>query len=475
MTDALIIGSGPNGLAAAIRLAQAGFSVRVFERAETYGGGIRSDELTRPGFIHDVCSAIHPLGLASPFLRTLPLADFGLEWVLPEIPFAHAFSPDEAVLVHRDLARAAESFGRDGRAYLRLMRPYVENWQGLMDDYLGPLPFPPKHPILMARFGLTALQSATGLARRRFSDPRTRSAFAGAAAHSMLPLEMLTAAGFGMMLSVLAHGVGWPMAKGGSRSIAAAMVAHLESLGGVVETGREISSMEELPDAGFVLLDTTPKSVLQILGDRLERGYARALRRYRYGPGVCKVDWALSEPIPWKDPNFARTATVHIGGPLDQVAASERAVWEGKFSDHPYMILVQHSLFDPSRAPEGGHTAWAYCHTPAGSAEDVSDRLEAEIETYAPGFRETILARSSKTAVEMERYNPNYVGGDINGGVQNLRQLFTRPAIRLNPYRIPGSFDGRKMYICSSATPPGGGVHGMCGFFAAETVIRDAG
>jgi phytoene dehydrogenase-like protein len=471
--DAIIVGSGPNGLAAAIRLAQAGFSVRVFEMAATFGGGTRSAALTLPGYIHDVCSAIHPLSLASPFLRELPLADYGLEWIQPEVPFAHAFSPEEGVLVHRDLDRAAEAFGPDGRAYRRLMLPYVESWQGLMDDYLGPLPLPPKHPILMTRFGLTALQSAIGLARRTFRDPRTRAAFAGASAHSMLPLEMPTSSGFGMMLSVLAHAVGWPMAKGGSQVIADALVAYLESLGGAVVTGREIRSLDELPDSEVVLLDTTTNGVLRIAGDGLNGRYARALRRYRYGAGVCKVDWAVSEPVPWVDPDLGRTATVHIGGPIEQVAASERAAWRGEHAGLPYMILVQQSLFDPTRAPEGRHTVWAYCHTPSGSAEDVSDLLEAQIETYAPGFRETVLARSVRTAVDMECYNPNYVGGDINGGVQNLRQIFTRPAVRWNPYRIPGDFKGRKLYICSSATPPGGGVHGMCGFFAAETAIRD--
>jgi phytoene dehydrogenase-like protein len=349
----------------------------------------------------------------------------------------------------------------------------VKNWQGLMDDFLGPLPLPPKHPVLMTRFGLAALQPATWLADRVCRDPRTRAAFAGAAAHSMLPLEWPSASGFGLMMCVLAHAVGWPMARGGSQQISRAMVAYLESLGGSVETGREIASLDELPPAGIVLLDTTPNGVLRIAGDGLDRRYARALSRYRYGVGVCKVDWALSEPIPWKDPNLARTATVHIGGSLDQVAASERAIWNGRISDHPFTILVQHSLFDPTRAPAGKHTAWAYCHTPAGSAEDYTSRIEAEIETYAPGFRDIVLARRTMTAVDMERYNPNYVGGDINGGVQNLRQLYTRPAVRLNPYRVPGAFGGRKIYLCSSATPPGGGVHGMCGYYAAETVLRD--
>ena len=457
MNDALIIGSGPNGLAAGIRLAQAGLSVKIIEGAEQPGGGLRSAELTLPGLVHDVCAAIHPLSLASPFIKSLPLGEHGLEWVLPEVPFAHAFRPDDPVLIHQDLDEAANGLGADARAYTRLMRPFVDRWEALMEDFLGPLPLPPRHPILMTGFGLVSLPPVTWLTKLLFREPRTRAAFGGAAAHAMMPLEWPAVSGFGMMLSVLAHAVGWPMARGGSAQIASALTSLLESLGGEIETGRFVRSYDELSGAKHVLLDTTPKSVLGILGDRLHPGYARQLRRYRYGVGVCKVDWALSGPIPWAHPDYARAATVHIGGTIEDLADSERKIWHDEFSRTPFILLVQHSLFDESRVVDGRHTVWAYCHTPHGSSEDV------------------ILARRTRTAAEMEVYTPNSVGGDINGGVQNLRQFYTRPAIRLNPYRIPGDFDGRGVYICSSATPPGGGVHGMCGFHAAETLLRDIG
>lgn len=471
--DVTIIGSGPNGLSAAIRLAQAGQSVLVLEGHETIGGGTRSGELTLPGYTHDICSAIHPLGLASPFLRTLPLQKYGLAWVHPEVPFAHALAPESSILIHQDLNTTAEALGHDGRAWKKLFAPFVENWQALMDDFLGPLPLPPKHPFLMTRFGLTAIQSATGLARRTFRGARARAAFGGMAAHSMMPLEWLTLGGFGMMLGILAHAVGWPMARGGSQQIANAMAAYFQSLGGKILTGTKVTALDQLPPSKAILFDTSPRGVLSIAGDHLAPGYARQLQKYRYGGGVCKVDWALSEPIPWKSPDFAKAATVHIGGSLEEMSMSERAIWKGKIADRPYILLVQQSLFDPTRAPTGKHTAWAYCHTPPGWAEDVSGLIERQIERFAPGFREVVLSKSVRTAVQMEAYNPNYVGGDINGGVQNLRQFFTRPAVQWNPYRIPGNFGGAKAYLCSSSTPPGGGVHGMCGFYAAETVLKD--
>ncbi|HNB52878.1 MAG TPA: NAD(P)/FAD-dependent oxidoreductase [Anaerolineales bacterium] len=471
--DVTIIGSGPNGLSAAIRLAQAGLSVLVLEGHETIGGGTRSRELTKPGYTHDICSAIHPLGLASPFLRTLPLQQYGLEWVQPEVPFAHALAPDDPILIHQDLNATAHALGPDGRAWKKLFAPFVENWQALMDDFLGPLPLPPKHPILMARFGLTAIQSATGLAHRTFRGAHARAAFGGMAAHSMMPLEWLTLGGFGMMLGVLAHAVGWPMARGGSQQIANALAAYFQALGGKIITGQTVTALDQLPPTKAILFDTSPRGVLSIVGNRLAPGYARQLQQYQYGGGVCKVDWALSEPIPWKSPAFTKAATIHLGGSLEEMRVSERAIWEGKIADRPYVLLVQQSQFDSTRAPAGKHTAWAYCHTPHGWAEDVSGLIEQRIEQFAPGFREVVLAKSVRTAVQMEAYNPNYIGGDINGGVQNLRQFFTRPAVQWNPYRIPGNFGAAKAYLCSSSTPPGGGVHGMCGFYAAETALKD--
>lgn len=468
--DALIIGSGPNGLSAAIRLAQAGLSVLVIEGKDTVGGGTRSGELSLPGYTHDICSAIHPLGLASPFLRSLPLASHGLEWIQPPTPLAQAMD-EGIVVIERDLDATAESLGVDGKTYQRWMAPLVRDWEALMEDFLGPLPLPPKHPIAMARFGLLALRSARGLVRR-FRGAQARAAFAGMAGHSMMPLEWPSTAAFGLMLGTLAHAVGWPVAKGGSQSIANAMASYFQSLGGEIRTGEMVTSLAALPPARTVLFDLTPRGVLKLAGDRLHAGYRKQLENYRYGPGVCKVDWALDGPIPWKDPAALRAGTVHVGGTFEEVAESEAAVWQGKHPERPFVLLAQPSLFDPSRAPAGKHTAWAYCHVPNGSNRDVSDWIERQIERFAPGFQARILAKCVRTAVQMEAYNPNYVGGDINGGVQNLRQLFTRPAVQWNPYRVPGNFGTTKVYLCSSATPPGGGVHGMCGFYAAETALR---
>jgi phytoene dehydrogenase-like protein len=444
--------------------------------------------VTLPGFTHDICSAIHPLGLASPFLRTLPLEKkYGLEWVQPEAPFAQALAPGESVVVEQNLDTLSDALGQDAARWKRLFSPFVARWQDLMADYLGPLPLPPRHPLLMTRFGLTSIAPATTLARLRFRSERARAAFGGLAAHSMMPLEWPAVGGFGMMLGVLAHAVGWPMAKGGSQQIARAMTAYLRDLGGEVRTGVKVAALSELPPSNAVLFDTAPKGVLSIAGEDLTPGYARQLKNYRHGAGVCKVDWALSEPIPWLDPDTRRAATVHVGGTLAQMAASERAIWKGRIAEHPYILLVQHSLFDCSRAPDGQHTAWAYLHTPHGSTEDLSAKMESQIERYAPGFRDVIIGRHVQTAAQMEAYNPNYIGGDINGGVQNLRQLYTRPAVRWNPYRIPrrngskapgldlSSAAASKLYICSSSTPPGGGVHGMCGYYAAESVLKDLG
>lgn len=473
--DAVIIGSGPNGLSAAIKLAQEGLSVVVLEAKGTIGGGTRSAELTLPGYVHDICSTIHPLSLASPFLRTLPLEKYGLSWVHPEAPLAHPLDDGSAVIIERSIEKTAAGLGADSRSYRKLMEPLVNNWEGLFEDILGPLPFPPKHPFLLGRFGLNALRSASGLAKSHFSGERARGVIVGMSGHSMLPVEAPTTAAIGLTLGILAHGVGWPMARGGSQQIADALVAYLKSFGGEIHTDRMITSLEDLPPADNILFDLTPRQVLEIAGDSLPADYRRGLSRYRYGPGVCKVDWALNGRIPWKAQEVKRAATVHVGGTMEEIATAETTVWAGKHPERPFVLLAQQSLFDPSRAPAGKHTAWAYCHVPHGSSQDVSDQIEAQIERFAPGFKDCILARNVHTAEQMEIYNPNYVGGDINGGVQDYRQLYTRPVVRLNPYVIPikRNASQTKLFMCSSSTPPGGGVHGMCGYHAAQSVLRN--
>jgi len=422
-----------------------------------------------------VCSAIHPLSLASPFLRTLPLADYGLEWIHPRFPFAHPLDDGTAIIIEHSLHETAKRLGPDGSAYTRLLSPFVAQWQGLIRDLLGPLPFPPHQPILMARFGLHAIRSAAGLARNTFSSMQARAAFAGMAAHSMLPLETPLSGAFALIMGVLAHAVGWPMAREGSQSITQAMAAHLRELGGELITGRWIHSLDSLPESNLVLFDTSPTSVLRIAGDQLREGYRHRLSEYRYGPGVCKVDWALEEQIPWRASEVSGAGAVHLGGTLADIAQSEQAVWRGEHPKRPFVILVQQSQFDPTRAPEGKHTAWAYCHVPSGSNRDVSQQIEAQVEHYAPGFKDCILSRSVHTASQMEDYNPNYVGGDINVGVQDLGQTFTRPAVQWDPYRIPakGETNQAQLFLCSSATPPGGGVHGMCGYHAAESALKN--
>jgi len=468
--DAVIIGSGPNGLSASIRLAQAGFSVLVVEGSDTIGGGTRSAELTLPGFTHDICAAIHPLGLASPYLRKLPLHEHGLEWIQPDAPLAQVMD-EGTVVIEKDLDATAEALGADGKIYRKMMAPMVRDWDALMEDFLGPLPMPPKHPIAMTRFGLLALRSAKSLAGR-FQGAKARAAFAGMAGHSIMPLEWPLTAAFGLMLADLAHAVGWPVSKGGSQNITNAMASYLKSMGGEIRTGEWISSLDSLPPSRVLLFDLTPRGLLKLAGGKLHTSYKRQLENYQYGPGVCKVDWALDGPIPWRDPATLRAGTVHVGGTFEEVAAAEAEVWKGKHPEKPFVLVAQQSLFDPSRAPKGKHTGWAYCHVPNGSTRDVSDLMERQIERFAPGFSDRILAKSAMTAMQMEAYNPNYIGGDINGGVQDWKQLFTRPAVQWNPYRVPGDFGKLRAYLCSSATPPGGGVHGMCGFYAAESAIN---
>ena len=465
--DAIIVGSGPNGLAAAITLARQGWRVLLLEAKETIGGGMRTAELTLPGFRHDICSAIHPLGLGSPFFQSLPLTDYGLEWIQPDLPLAHPFDDGTAVAVHQSLEDTAVQFGIDAPAYRRLFAPLVANWEKIAREFLGPLR-PPRHPLAMAKFGLRALWPTTALTRALFRQEPARALFAGLAAHSIMPLEWPLTAAFGLMLGTLAHRVGWPLPQGGSQAIANALAAFLTDLGGEIITNHEVKSLAELPPARAVLLDVTPRQLLAIAGGDLPPGYRHQLENYQYGPGVFKLDWALSEPIPWRAEACRRAGTVHLGPTLAEMALSERAIWQGRVAERPYIIVTQQSLFDDSRAPAGQQTGWAYCHVPHGSTQDMTGVIEDQIEHFAPGFRDTILARHAMNTQDFQRYNPNYIGGDINGGVQNWRQLFTRPVVRLNPYTTPLP----NLFLCSSATPPGGGVHGMCGYFAAQTALR---
>ena len=467
---ALVVGAGPNGLAGAIVLARAGRRVVVLEGEETAGGGCRSAELTLPGFVHDVCSTVQALAIASPFLRDLQLQRHGLELAHPDTPLAHPFDDGTAVVLERSVDETARGLGPDRDTWRRLFEPLVRDWEGLFGDLLAPLR-PPRHPLLMARFGLSAVRSSRGLARSRFEGERARALLAGCCAHSMLSLRAPVSAAFGIVLALSAHAVGWPVARGGSQRLTEALVAELRSLGGTVETGRRVESLDELPaGADPVLLDVTPRQLLRIAGGRLPDGYRRRLSRYRYGPGIFKLDWALDGPIPWTAPEVARAGTVHLGGTLDEIVASEQAATRGEHHERPYVLLVQPSLFDSTRAPEGKHTAWAYCHVPSGSTRDMTGAIESQVERFAPGFRDLIAARSAMDSAEVERRNPNYVGGDINGGVQDLRQLFTRPMARPVPYStpVPG------LFICSSSTPPGGAVHGMCGYWAARAALRRA-
>ncbi len=466
--DAIVIGSGPNGLAASIELARAGRAVRIYEAAETIGGGSRSAELTLPGFVHDVCSAVHPLGIASPFFRSLDLARHGLEWVHPEAPVAHALAPGRSVVLERDLEATRAALGRDGDAWARLLGPLVREWERLVPPLLGPVVRLPRHPLLMARFGLPALLPATVLARIAFREPEARALLTGLAAHSMLPLGRPLTASFGLVLGVLAHAVGWPLARGGSGRVAAALEAEARSLGVEIVIGHRVGSLAELPAARAVLLDLTPRQVVAIAGDRLPASYRQQLERFRYGPGVFKIDWALDGPIPWQDAQTARAATVHLGGSMRDVAVSEEAVGRGAVTDRPFVLLVQPTIADPSRAPEGKHVAWAYCHVPNGSTTGMTGAIEDQVERFAPGFQDLVLARSVRNAPAMEAYDANYVGGDINGGVQDIRQLLFRPVLRWNPYTTPD----QGIFLCSSSTPPGGGVHGMSGMLAAREAER---
>jgi phytoene dehydrogenase-like protein len=467
--DAVVVGSGPNGLAAAIVLAHQGLSVQVVEANDTPGGGARSAELTLPGFIHDVCSAVHPLGLASPFFRTLPLADHGLEWVHQPASVTHPFDDGSAAIMELSVGQTAARFGQDALAYRALMQPLANDWLNVYREALAPLHLP-RRPVSLARFGIRGLLATTWLTKTLFRGAQPRALFAGIAAHATLPLSQPPSAAFGLILGLAGHAVGWPIARGGSASISRALISYLLSLGGEVVTGKRVESTDDLPPSRMILLDITPRQMVSILGNRLPARYRAQLERFQYGLGTFKMDWALDGPIPWRAVECRLAATVHLGGTLEEIARSHDQGWAGQVPEHPFLILAQPTLFDRTRVPEGdaNHIVWAYGHVPNGSAgAGMADRIEAQIERFAPGFRDRIRARHVLTPLDLERSNANLVGGDIGGGEVNLMQLFTRPALRINPYAtpIPG------VYVCSSSTPPGGGVHGMGGYHAARAAL----
>lgn len=466
--DAVVIGSGPNGLAAAVRMAQEGRSVLVVEAHERPGGGARTTELTLPGFHHDVCSAIHPMGAASPFFQSLPLADFGLEWIHPEVPLAHPFDDGTAAVMLRSVEETAAQFEPASAAAYRLAFGYpARHFDDLIEDaFAGPAI--PKHPIVGALFGLRALPAALDAARLWFSDEKARGLLAGNAAHSVLPLDRpLATNAIGVMLMLACHAHGWPVAKGGSMSIIMALIRYLESLGGKVETGRRVGSLSELPNAKAYFFDTPPSALSEIAGERLPEKFRRRLERFRHGPGIFKIDYALDGPVPWTAEACRKAGTVHLGATLDEIAVSEREAWEGIHCEKPFVLSAQQSLCDATRALEGKHTFWAYCHVPSGSTVDMTEAIERQIERFAPGFRDLVLARHTMNCADYERYNPNLIGGDIVGGVADWRQLLTRPVVSLKPHTTPAP----DLFLCSSSTPPGGGVHGMCGYLAAEAAL----
>jgi phytoene dehydrogenase-like protein len=465
--DAVVVGAGPNGLSAAIELARNGRSVCVLEAEDQIGGGARSGELTLPGFVHDLGSAIHPLGFASPFFRSLPLAEHGLEWVHPPAPLAHPFDDGPAVILERSVEETADALGPDAKAYRRLMRGISTDVERIITTLLGK-PNLIRHPMALSSSALRASRPARAFAESYFQSEKAKGLFAGNAAHSFLPMEERPSAMFGLVLGALGHAVGWPLPKGGSQKIADALASYLRSLGGGIHTSVRVRSLDDVPRARTVLFDVTPRQLLDIAGEHFTPSYSKALRRYRYGPGVFKMDFALDGKIPWRDEECLRAGTVHLGGTLEEISTGEAAVARGDHPEQPFVLLAQQSLFDETRAPDGKHAVWAYCHVPNGSAFDMTGRIEAQIERFAPGFRDRILAKNTMTTADLESWNANLVGGDINGGLMNLRQFVARPVARANPY----STSAPGLYLCSSSTPPGGAVHGLCGFMAARSALR---
>lgn len=465
--DAVVVGSGPNGLAAAITLQRAGLSVWLAESKSEIGGGMRTMELTLPGFRHDVCSAIVPMAASSPFFRSLPLDKFGLEFIHPEIEAAHPFDDGTAAILTRSVEKTASLLGEDEKNYLRLVKPITEYWPNIEKDVLGPFPIP-RHPVEMVKFGLKALPSSLHTAKK-FVTKHARGLWAGMAAHSIQPLSNIATSAIALVLVTAGHKNGWPMAKGGSQSIANAMGDYFISLGGKIETGFHVKSLDQLPSAHALLFDVTPRQLLTIAGHKFSSLYTAQLKRYRYGAGIFKIDWALDAPAPFTAASARKAGTVHIGNTLEEIAEHEKVIWENRVTDKPFILYAQQSIADSSRAPQGKHTAWAYCHVPNGFDRDMTQIIEQQVERFAPGFKERILARHTFKPLELEDYNNNYIGGDINGGVIDIRQLFTRPALRSSPYRT----SAKGIYICSSSTPPGGGVHGLCGYHAAQRVLKD--
>jgi len=465
--DAVVVGSGPNGLSAAIAIQQAGLSVLLIEAKATIGGGLRSAELTLPHFIHDVCSAVHPLAVASPYFQTLPLAEHGLEFIYPPVPAAHPFDDGTAAALYKSVEETAQKLGEDEEPYLKLMRPIAKAWPLIAEDVLAPLHFP-SHALSLLRFGLKGLYSATHLAKRLHSR-NGKGLWAGMAAHSIQPLSNSFSSAVALMFLATGHSAGWPIPKGGSNAIANALASYFIALGGKIETNFYLHSFSQLPSSHAILLDVTPRQLLQIAGYKPSSIYKWQLERFKYGMGVFKIDWAIDAPIPFLAAECRRAGTVHIGNSLEEIAAAEELVSQGEHPEKPFVLLAQQSLFDPSRAPGGKHTAWAYCHVPNHSNMDMTRQIENQVERFAPGFKERILARHTMNTVQLEEYDPNYIGGDIAGGMMNLGQLFTRPALRFSPYKT----SAKGIYLCSSSTPPGAGVHGMCGYYAAKKALKD--
>jgi phytoene dehydrogenase-like protein len=468
--DAVVIGSGPNGLSAAIVLAQAGLSVLVLEAKDTIGGGARTAELTLPGYHHDVCSAIHPTAVVSPFFRNLGLERLGIELSYPPIPMAHPMEDGSVALLHRSVEETGASLGEDGEAWRNLVAPHLAHGIELFDDLLRPIRIP-QHPFRMLRFGLDAMRSCTSLVTSKFRGPKARALFAGCAAHSVLPLDSFATASFGMVMALSGHAVGWPSVRGGSQNLSNALASHLRSLGGTIQTGTPVTSLAELPSSRVVLFDLTPRQIDRIAGLALPAAYRRRLLSYRYGPGIFKVDWALDGPIPWRSPECLQAGTVHVGLGYEEIVRSEHEMSHGTVAERPFVLVAQQSLFDPTRAPEGRQTGWGYCHVPHGSTVDMTDRIERQIERVAPGFRDRILARHKMSPQDFQAHNANMIGGDLGGGANDFRQFLFRPIVKANPYTTPND----RLFLCSSSTPPGGGVHGMCGYWAAQSVLKKLG